>query len=122
MQLSCHPCIDKIFSWLQEEVSINIVNEIENCLLLRSAKVIVYGLPLEDVASYRSKMIHLIEVRCIIFQRMPVQLVYRIVHFSRKSNINNCNKGDRRVTGKTGSCHHNVLISKKCDRVQGVFG
>ena len=69
MQPSCHPCIDKIFSWLQEEVSINIVNEIENCLLLRSVKVIVYGLPLEDVASYRSKMIHLVEVRCIIFQR-----------------------------------------------------
>ena len=66
----------KTFSWLQEEVSINIANEIENCLLLRSVKVIVYGLPPEDVASYRSKMIHLIEVRCIIFQRMPVQLVF----------------------------------------------
>ena len=50
------PVIDKIFSWLQEEVSINLVNEIENCLLLRSVKVIVYGLPPEDVASYRSKM------------------------------------------------------------------
>ena len=68
VQPSCHPCIDKIFSWLQEEVSINLVNEIENCLTDQE-KTNVYGLPLEDVASYRSKMIHLVEVRCIIFQR-----------------------------------------------------
>lgn len=45
----------KIFSRLQEEVSINIANEIENCLL-RPGKDNVYDLTPEDVASYRSKM------------------------------------------------------------------
>ena len=102
MQPSCHPCIDKIFSWLQEEVSINIVNEIENCLLLRSVKVIVYGLPLEDVASYRSKMIHLVEVRCIIFQRTFVGAgVARWLHPPATPftmNYNQLSPGDRSVS------------------------
>ena len=37
----------------------------------------VYELPLKDVSSYRSKMIHLIGVRCIIFQRTFVQRILK---------------------------------------------
>ena len=37
----------KTFSWLQEEVSINIANEIENCLL-RPGKDRCYILPRQD--------------------------------------------------------------------------
>ena len=50
----------KTFSWLQEEVSINLANEIENCLL-RSGK--------DRCTSVRCKMLHLTPIRCYILLR-----------------------------------------------------
>ena len=63
----------KTFSWLQEEVSINIANEIENCLL-RLGKDRCYILPRQDATSYPDKMLHLTAIRCYIFRRKLVDL------------------------------------------------
>ena len=48
----------KTFSWLQEEMSISIVNEIVNCLLRHQEKT----------------MLHLTPIRCYIFRRKLVDL------------------------------------------------
>ena len=50
--------------------------------------IYLYELPPEDVASYRSKMYHLIGVRCIIFQRTPVDVFLHGFYLTLFSLIN----------------------------------
>ena len=68
------------FSMVSYKTSTNSADENKE-FPAKPVKVIVYGLPPEDVASYRSKMYHLIGVRCSIFQRMPVHPIF--IRFTR---------------------------------------